>query len=216
MGGELIIKDIEFKRGCSLAAIGGYILYNIINMMIDYDRIAITYPENNNEEGDDNWTNHILYFINITIAIYLWTLLYMLLSFIILFIFKLLILNIIKFDSSIFKKMGDITKSGNASDILFGLSDEYAVKSKNEITIKDLWDMMFSFISYKKGLLFIAKLLVVSILVSIIFASVVAPPTKMKQKKNRNTNLRLFLITQFVVTIFMFVIFLIVNNLLSI
>jgi hypothetical protein len=215
MGGELIIKDIEFKRGCSLAAIGGYILYNIINMMIDYDRIAITYPEND-DEGNDNWTNHIMYFINITIAIYLWTLLYMILSFIVLFIFKLLILNIIKFDSSIFKKMSDITKSGNASDILFGLSDEYAVKSKNEITIKDLWDMMFSFISYKKGLLFIAKLLVVSILVSIIFASTVAPPQKMKQKKNRNTNLRLFLITQFVVTLFMFVIFLIVNNLLSI
>jgi hypothetical protein len=212
---QIIVKDMDFKRGCSLAIIGSFILYNIVNMMIDYDKIASSYPENDDDTNID-WKQHTMYFMKITISLYFWTFFYMLLSFVILFIFKILILNIIKFDSNIFKTIQKSATQGNPSDILFSLSKLADDRSSREITISDMWDMIFSFARYKDGISFLVKLFTMSILVAIVFAILVAPPKKMKSKKNRNTNIRLFLITLLFKMIFMFTIFIIVSNLLSI
>ena len=140
----------------------------------------------------------------------------MILSLVLLFIFKILILNIIKFDSGIFKDIQKSGTDGSSTNILQELSAKAIEKGKKEVTTQDLTQMIFSFLGYRKGILFALKLFTVSILVAILFAIVVAPPNKMKTHKQQNANVRLFLITLFTKMLLMFTLFIVVTNLLSI
>jgi hypothetical protein len=209
-----IIKDIDFQRGCSMAVLLGLIFYNTMNSTIEYETIANNYPEYTVDTAI--WVQHIWYFITLVLSIYFWTGVYMIIVFVVLSIFKIKVLNVLKFDTGIFNVMQTIISKGLSGNVLGSLSEMYDERSDKEITLNDVQKMMFSFFSYKDGLIFCAKLLFFSVIISIIFGTYIAPPEKMKSKISRETNIRLFFVTYLASTFLMFIIFAISTNLLSI
>lgn len=201
----ILIKDTVFQRGVSYMMIGVFLLYNIMNKSIDYEKLGESFPQldNNAAYTTKGWII-FWHFFKEVIKIHIWMFLTLLIIYVILFIFQILVLFVLKFDASLFQKL--ISGDGNA------LGQHNSDSTKEMITPMDIWKMMFSSLSYNYGIKLYLKLLFSHILVALLFSIYVATPKKMNSKKNKSLYMRLFYLIMFVETIFFYTLFLILNG----
>lgn len=192
-----LIKDPFFQGGTSYAVFVIFVLYNVLNSSMDFDRISNTYPgvlSMTTPNGLHSYTAHVGWFVRLTFMMYVWTMVAMTFTLVLLLIVQYLVLFVVKFDSSVFKSME--TNTPSASDTLLKMSEKYAADSRTQVTTSDIASLVFSFVV--RAYFVFAGFIVGTIVLSLLFAIIVAPPSSMTTKNKRDANTRLFLIVLFV------------------
>lgn len=214
MGEYIAIKDNDFRKGTSFAAIAGFLLYNILSTSTNFDEVVKTYPEfpkdgyADEDEDDENktikfmqqWMGHTWYFVRQIVLLYVWMLISLVLTFMVLVVFQAIVLFVVKFDTNVFSKLSD-----PSSDVLLQMSKDAVESSKRTILPSDIYHMIFSIFHDPQGQLFILKLFISNILTSIVFAFFVASPKRMQSAKSKRTNTRLFFTTLLSQTVLVYI-----------
>lgn len=204
---QIMVKDPIFQQGTSFAVIVSFLLYNILNKSLEFERVASTYPKiSSNDNKRVLWTNHILWFMNLTLKIYWWTFVSLLLTFVVLILILYLVVFVLKFDTDVFLQMS----KGIKSNALLSLSNDYIKNSPKHIGTGDLFALIFSFATQKYKIMM--GILIGSVLLAITFSVIVISPKYMVSKKNRRTNVRLYLTTLLMFTLFISTLLVLTNR----
>ena len=185
---QSIVKDSSFKHYCSLAMVWVFLNYNILNTWLEMDEIVKKYPS----AADDTThrvTHHILFFVYIVARVYVMTFVWLSITLILLVSVYFIVVKVLALDSNSFDQIlkGD-------TQALLKLTSRQKDGESNTLSVRDLFDCMFSFVSTTNGIIFLGQHCVFTILLCVLFALQMGPVGSMDDKNARKPVLHMFFV----------------------
>ena len=187
---QSIVKDSTFKHYCSFAMVWVFLNYNILNTWLDMDDLVKRYPSFDADATPPSkrMPRHFWYFVSIALRVYSMTFVWLAVTFVILVSVYFVVVKVLALDSNSFDRIlkGD-------TNALLKLTSKQKEESET-LSVRDLFDFMFSFVVGPNGIVFIAQQWFFTILLCVSFSLTMGPVGSMDQKEGRKPVLHVFFV----------------------